>query len=217
LLVVIAIISILASMLLPSLSRGKEAAKRIKCVSNQRQIGLGLRMWADDNNARYPWAISAGSGGSRGSCATWQHLSVIQQEIMTPKVLVCPSDDREAALNFGTEREIGLSWHGNYGVSYFIGLDATENRPQMHILGDRNVTGFEKQDCDPTGVRGTVTWLNPTNQPSWSMSIHRWAGNIARVDGSVTRLGRSGIKAQCQAAFADTHANCVLKPEFTAG
>jgi hypothetical protein len=87
----------------------------------------------------------------------------------------------------------------------------------MHILGDRNITGLDQQSCDPTGIKGAVTWLTPTNNPSWSMSIHRWAGNITRVDGSVTRLGRSGIKAHCQAAFADTHANCALKPDCGVG
>ena len=45
LLTVIAIISILASMLLPTLSRAKEQGLRIKCVSNQHQVSLALKMW----------------------------------------------------------------------------------------------------------------------------------------------------------------------------
>jgi prepilin-type N-terminal cleavage/methylation domain-containing protein/prepilin-type processing-associated H-X9-DG protein len=54
LLVVIAIIAILAAMLLPALSVAKQKAWKISCVSNLHQIGLSLKMFADDNNELYP-------------------------------------------------------------------------------------------------------------------------------------------------------------------
>jgi prepilin-type N-terminal cleavage/methylation domain-containing protein len=54
LLVVIAIIAILASLLLPALSKAKQRAWTVNCTSNLKQIGLGMRMFADDNDERYP-------------------------------------------------------------------------------------------------------------------------------------------------------------------
>ena len=58
LLVVIAIIVILASLLLPALSRAKSAADSAVCKSNLRQWGVGLRMHVDDFGV-YPRALGA--------------------------------------------------------------------------------------------------------------------------------------------------------------
>jgi type II secretory pathway pseudopilin PulG len=75
LLVVIAIIAILASMLLPTLSKAKDSGKRANCMSNLRQMGVALLMYAEDNEGKIPrgnepiwWQVlSPNLGGKTGA------------------------------------------------------------------------------------------------------------------------------------------------------
>ena len=61
LLVVIAIIAILASMLLPALSKARAAAIRTKDVNQQKQIGLSVIMYANDNDGKIPYLVEWGT------------------------------------------------------------------------------------------------------------------------------------------------------------
>jgi len=64
LLVVIAIIAILAAILLPVLSRGKEKAQRVRCLNNEKQLDLGWQMYADEGSgilASNDWDFRSGS------------------------------------------------------------------------------------------------------------------------------------------------------------
>src|ERR1039458_7668340 len=92
LLVVIAIIAILAAMLLPALAKAKARAKDINCISNLKQIDLGLRMWAGDQGDKYPWQIDTSLGGSLNSTDWTDNFRVASAQLANWNLLLCPTD-----------------------------------------------------------------------------------------------------------------------------
>jgi prepilin-type N-terminal cleavage/methylation domain-containing protein/prepilin-type processing-associated H-X9-DG protein len=81
LLVVIAIIGLLAGMLLPSLARAKDSAKRIACLNNLRQLGLSVRLYVDDNEGHLPGRFHPNRWPER--------LRFAYKDL---RLLLCPSD-----------------------------------------------------------------------------------------------------------------------------
>lgn len=76
LLVVIAIIAILAAMLLPALAKAKAKALSIQCVSNVKQVMLGVNLFALDNEDRLPYTTDTASGGPAGNGPNYKQLSL---------------------------------------------------------------------------------------------------------------------------------------------
>jgi prepilin-type N-terminal cleavage/methylation domain-containing protein len=83
LLVVISIISLLIAILLPSLSKARQASRRIACLSNMRQMGLAINTYVTDNGDELP------TSGDSGSCS-WP-AKVFYSNVPT-NLFICPSD-----------------------------------------------------------------------------------------------------------------------------
>ena len=93
LLVVIAIIAVLAALLLPVLSKTKEAGRSTVCIGNLHQIGIALQIYVDGNNNHLP--VMRDSLFDTNSPATNALPSVdvvLKSELGNTNVLRCPSD-----------------------------------------------------------------------------------------------------------------------------
>ncbi len=175
LLVIIAIIAVLAAMLLPALASAKRKAQRINCVNNLKQLGLAYRIWEGDNGDKYPMAVFTVKSGTD----TFRYFQVMSNELSTPRILARPADTRVAAARFDRLN--------NQNISYFVGLDAKDSRPQMFLSGDRNITG-------PAEPENGILKLVPGGPVSWTEEIHVNQGNLGLTDGSVWQYSNSQLR-----------------------
>ncbi len=88
LLVVIAIIAILAAILFPVFAKAREKARQSACTSNLKQLSLGILMYAQDYDERYPMMFSY-DGGSGVDLRWWEDR--VQPYVMNWQVTICPS------------------------------------------------------------------------------------------------------------------------------
>ena len=111
LLVVIAIVAILAALLLPALARAKDSGRKAACISNLRQIGIAIHVYAQDNEGKIPYGPNAPpyshpaefypSTGSPTSLLSLRSGAPVALGLLlkgslaqTPKVLFCPGADQ---------------------------------------------------------------------------------------------------------------------------
>ncbi len=208
LLVVIAIIAILASLLLPALARAKEKARRIHCVSNLKQLTVAMHLFTTDYG-KYPWRVPMAEGGSQRKTNVFSSFLVMSNEVVTPKLLGCPSDTRKAAETWAALRETN--------VSYFLGIESKEDRPGSPLVGDRNLEGGRpRRDCPVALVTGIADEFTATYIPRahWTNTIHRFVGNVSIGDASAHMVTGKQIQQIFWTSGDDVTAfnNHILRP-----
>jgi prepilin-type N-terminal cleavage/methylation domain-containing protein/prepilin-type processing-associated H-X9-DG protein len=180
LLVVIAIIAILAALLLPALGKAKLQAKRAACSNNLQEAGIAFHSFAHDHNSKFPMHVPVADGGTQISALTngeadllapaFRHWQALSNELVTPKILICPADGRSAAANFAALQ--------NEHVSYFVALNAECGKTTSVLAGDRNLTN------DGASLASQLVAGQPLR---WTDELHQRKGNVLYADGHVEK------------------------------
>lgn len=153
LLVVIAIIAILAAILLPALSAAKKRAWTAQCISNLHQIGLGMGIYADENNGFYPksggdipWNFVNASDPANG----W--MQKIFPYTLSTNIYRCPSDALLPEANQSSFNYFNGVRAVNIDVGSLVAVNSKRIRfPAAYVLSgdaiDRDLY-FDPQDSD---------------------------------------------------------------------
>jgi len=192
LLVVIAIIAILAAILFPVFARARENARRSSCMSNLRQIGLGIMQYTQDYDERYTPSMTCTLPFGLGACNTGKAIlwpQLIQPYVKSTQIFQCPSDTNTTALPVWAMNPAPSSYinpvHSSYISSNTImfnsaSLASVQSPATTVLMADGALQASTTAPFITTTTKPTA-WIlvDPTNGDAQSAN-EDWAGPSAR-------------------------------------
>ena len=142
LLVVIAIIGVLAGLLLPVMSKAKEAGRGTVCLSNLRQLGLGLQLYVQDHNNRLPFMRDALLGTNSIPVTNATMLPSPESVLMrytggSSNLWKCPSDRIDVFLQTGTSYAWNSLLNGQ-DADRLVVMNIAFNSHQIPVFYDKD-------------------------------------------------------------------------------
>ena len=192
LLVVIAIIGILASMLLPALGSAKKKAHQAKCVSNQKQLGLGVLVYAGDYDDSFPCGFFAANEALTTNSTIW--FKILLPYVATTNMYKCPGVVDSVA------KYAWLPYPVDYVVNSHI-IWPNQNGPAVKVSAVEPAADFLLTTEDSRSM----------NNFNWSASDFDWTRNNWNF-GSTYGVGLTRHGRTAAASAADGHVTVVKVP-----
>ena len=174
---VLAVAAILVALFLPAILKTKAKPSSVKCVNNLKNVGLSFRIFATDNQDKFPMLLSITNGGSMEYLSqpfsAFRHFTAVSNELSTPVIIVCPEDS-------GIPRATNFASLQNSNNSYFVGIDSKQERPTMILAGDK---GIQNGSTHQNGFLNLTSNLKTV----WLGGPHDRIGNLCMADGSVNQ------------------------------
>lgn len=158
---VIALIGVLAAILLPALSRAREAARRASCMNNLAQLGVAFHIYAQEHDGQMPWS----GGNGNADCL----VTFCKEYVLEDKLFACPSDAhagpefymvREARLDFEDSARISYDYMGAYTTAPIQLPEDMKPIPRIPLMWDTAYKGFSLESFNHVPGGSNVLFLD---------------------------------------------------------
>lgn len=212
LLVVVAIIAILAAMLFPVFAQAREKARQTTCLSNMRQLGIGLDMYAQDydetlfffgHDVDYSRTNPSRPLGARRDNRWWNQILPFTRNNVG--LLVCPGDagrQPHATEDGRSDRPLVPRSYVANRAAESLSLAQVENPSEVIVVTEK-ADPFDDSWFEPPKNYYAKSPTPPQNQPVLALTRHQNGVNVAFFDGHTKWMSRGALtKDPCGLPFS---------------